>query len=126
MLDSQQWLASGDQDCLIKIWTIGDNTSLITTLEGHTGYVTSLVNLRKGHMASASEDRTIKIWNYDNLEYGVALLATLRGHADKVMDLTLLFDGNLASASWDGTVNIWNLHAIYNYPNRSILIPVDL
>jgi WD40 repeat protein len=60
------------------------------------------------------------------LEYGVALIATLRGHSDFVLCLVLLHDGNLASASWDGTVKIWNLSVILNYPNSSVLIPVDL
>jgi WD40 repeat protein len=83
-----------------------------------------LIGLKKGHMASASWDMSVKIWNYEN-EAGLALLATLRGHNHKVFYLALLSNGDLASASWDRIVKIWNLTAIYSYPNSSILIPVD-
>jgi WD40 repeat protein len=122
LLNNTKWLASGDRDFSIKIWKIEITNALVTSLQGHTGFIRSLVNLKKGHMASASRDMSIKIWNYESLEYGAALLATLKGHSGPVHSLALLPDGNLASASWDLTVKTWNLTAIYNYPNRSNLI----
>jgi WD40 repeat protein len=125
VLNDSKWLASGHRNFLINIWII-EKAWLITSLEGHTGYINSLVALRNGHMASSSKDMSIKVWNYDNLEYGAALLATLRGHSDSVTSLLLLANGNLASCSKDQTVKIWNLPAIYKYPNRSNWIPVDL
>jgi WD40 repeat protein len=125
LLDNRTQLASGDRDFLIKIWNI-ENAHLIANLEGHTRDIMSLVNLRKGHLASASLDMTIKVWNYESLEYGAALVVTLQGHFDYVYGLILLSDGNLASVSWDQTVKFWNLLAVYNYPNRSVLVPVDL
>jgi WD40 repeat protein len=97
---------------------------MLTYLEAHESNIQMLVRLKKGHMASASHDWSVKIWNYEN-KAGLALLATLKGHNHKVWDLCLLRNGDLASASWDRTVKIWNLTAIYSYPNSSVLIPVD-
>jgi WD40 repeat protein len=122
LLNNGTHLASGNRDFSIKILIIEAKLSLVASLQGHTEDVLSLVNLKQGHLASASSDLTIKIWNWESLEYGVALLATLKGHSDTVVSLVLLPNGFLASASWDQSVKTWNLPAIYNYPNRSNLI----
>jgi WD40 repeat protein len=121
LLHNTKWLASGDRDFSIKIWNI-ETSSFVINLQGHTGFIKSFVNLKKGHLASASSDKTVRIWNYESLEYGAALLATLKGHSNSVQSLALLPDDNLASSSLDQTVKMWNLTAIYNYPNRSNLI----
>ena len=49
----------------------------------------SLVVLSDGSLASASGDRTIKIWNTINGN----LIRTLTGHTDAVLALALLLDG---------------------------------
>jgi WD40 repeat protein len=90
--NSTRQLASGDKDFSIKIWHI-DKEALIASIEGHTGVIRSLVNLRKGYLASASADMSIKVWSLKSLEYGAALLATLRGHSDEAYGLLLLCDG---------------------------------
>jgi WD40 repeat protein len=123
VLDNHGWLASGGPDFVIQIWNI-EKEFLVYELAGHTDIVFSLVGLKKGHMASGSFDMSIKIWNYENPEF-VTLLTTLVGHEQSIYSLRLLPDGILASGAWDLTVKLWNLTAIYSYPNRSILIPVD-
>ena len=55
-------------------------------------------------LASASSDKTVKIWNR---ETGVCVL-TLRGHANFVMSLEVLSLGRLASGSIDDTIKIWD------------------
>jgi WD40 repeat protein len=119
--------ASGDRGGIIKLWSLNTSSDgLVTYMDGHEGFIQALIKLKPGHLASASRDKTVKIWNYERyLEYGVALLATLRGHRYTVSCLCLLPDGLLASGSEDKTIKIWNLTAIYSYPNRSVLIPVD-
>jgi WD40 repeat protein len=120
-------MASGDQDGFIKVWSIDAATaaaSLVTFLQAHAHEINAMANLKKGHLASASSDFTIKIWNYDSLkEYGIALLATLTAHSHYVTCLILFANGYLTSGSWDQTVKTWNVAAIYSYPNRSNLIP---
>jgi WD40 repeat protein len=121
-LANEKQIASGESDYLIKIWHM-ETGRLVTYLAGHTGKVFSLVNSKKGHMASNSEDRSfIKIWNYENKGL-VVLLKTFRCRFKIVTSLIPGPDGNLLSADFERKINIWNLKAIYRYPNRSNLIP---
>jgi hypothetical protein len=73
----------------------------------HQDRVTSLViSPDNKYVISASNDKTIKIWDFDNSEE----IRTLYGHEDWVTDLTLTPDGSrILSASRDGTVKTWDL-----------------
>ena len=56
-------------------------------------------------LASASEDKTVKLWNTTTFE----LIGTLRGHTSLVYDVSFNQEGSiLASASEDMTVKLWN------------------
>jgi hypothetical protein len=56
-------------------------------------------------LASASGDRTIKLWD----THGDAPLGTLRGHTDFVRSVVYSPDGSrLASASVDNTIKLWD------------------
>ena len=67
--------------------------------------VESLTVLRDGRLASAFEDRTIKIWDVATR----ACVATLEGHEGRVSSLAVLGDGRLASGSDDQMIKIWDL-----------------
>ena len=79
------------------------------TLVGHSGAINCLILLtnRNGHVASGSDDKTIKIWNVENGK----CLKTLRGHKDAVMGLDVLANGELVSCEWHGIVKIWDLNS---------------
>lgn len=74
-------------------------------LEGHTDWVSSVSFSRDGKiMASASKDKTIKLWNRNG-----TLQKNLLGHTAWVYDVSFSPDGQLiASASWDRTVKLWS------------------
>ena len=74
------------------------------TLSAHNGFIYSLATLPDGDLASASWDKTIKIWDL----YTGVLKRTLMGHKDMVDSLVVLLNGDLASSSHDQTVKIWN------------------
>src|SRR5258708_14386907 len=56
-------------------------------------------------LASASWDKTIKLWDPHTGEH----LRTLEGHSSEVTFVTFSPDGGpLASASWDKTIKLWD------------------
>ncbi len=75
-------------------------------LEGHVDIITHLVFSPDGRfIASASRDKTIKIWSIDGKN-----IATLTGHEDSIISLSFSADGQfLVSGSWDGTAKIWRI-----------------
>ena len=68
--------------------------------------VRSLVLLKDGFtMASASYDKTIKLWDTDTGE--VESGKTLQEHTESVWSLGALEDGRLVSSSEDSSIIIW-------------------
>ncbi|HEV3144844.1 MAG TPA: AAA family ATPase, partial [Gemmataceae bacterium] len=75
--------------------------------KGHAGDITSVSFSTDGKVvATASWDKTIKLWNVASGEE----LLTLSGHGGVVSYVLFADDGNtLATASWDKTVYLWRL-----------------
>ena len=84
-------------------------TGLVRTLEGHSDAVLGVaVTLDGKRVVSASEDKTLKVWD---LETGRAL-RTLKGHTDEVTGVAVTPDGKRAiSRSDDDTLKVWDLES---------------
>jgi WD40 repeat protein len=75
--------------------------------QGHTEKINAIAVSPIGNIAAtASDDRTIRVWNIPNGE----CLHILEGHEDSVADLEISADGSKAlSCSRDGTLRLWDL-----------------
>jgi WD40 repeat protein len=77
------------------------------SLEEHSNSVNSVaISLDGKTLASASDDKTIRLWNLQTQKP----IATLTGHTSSVNSVAISLDGKtLASASDDKTIRLWNL-----------------
>jgi WD40 repeat protein len=78
----------------------------------HKDAINSMILLPNGMIASASNDKTIKIWDINNS----ICIKSLEGHTDNINILVLLSNGMIASGSSDNTIKIWD------YVNENICI----
>ncbi|MFF8730070.1 hypothetical protein ACF073_26855 [Streptomyces sp. NPDC015171] len=87
------------------------NTPLATSLSGHTGalYLTSFSPDGKT-LATASYDRTVRLWNVSDPHRPTPLGKPLTGHGSWVSSAVFSPDGRvLADAGDDGTVRLWDV-----------------
>jgi WD40 repeat protein len=77
----------------------------VTTLYGHMNSVYSIIQLKDGRLASASKDKTIRIWDLGG-NYNCTHI--LQEHSNIVWSLHNLSNGSFASASADKTIRIWS------------------
>ena len=102
--ENHQIVVSGDENGLVKIWQQG---KLIKNLVGHNDAVQAIAISKDGNLIiSASEDKTIKIW-----EKNGKLRKTLIGHTEGVRAVAISPDRTkIVSGSRDKTIRIWDLN----------------
>ncbi|QKQ75422.1 WD40 repeat domain-containing protein [Nostoc sp. TCL240-02] len=115
--EQQNLLASGHEDQTIKLWDINLSAPQLLkvdlqpfrVLHGHSNRVFSVAfSPDRQFLASASADRTIKLWS----PYTGQCLKTLYGHGSWVWTIAFSPDSNLlASGSYDHTVKIWDVRS---------------
>eukprot|EP01052_Picozoa_sp_SAG31_P040688 SAG31_NODE_5956_length_2242_cov_1.588894_2_plen_258_part_00 len=72
-------------------------------LTGHTGAVWGVLELPDGVIATASADKTIRLWR------GAECIRTLAGHSDAVRALQAVPGIGFLSAANDGTCRLWSM-----------------
>jgi WD40 repeat protein len=73
--------------------------------DGHSRTVNALALVSPTVLASASSDKSIKLWDLRTH----TCLATLTGHSDRVFALALVSPTVLASGSLDKSIKLWQL-----------------
>jgi WD40 repeat protein len=83
---------------------------VLAILHGHTGFVRSVAfSPDRKTLASASADKTIRLWNVHTHEQ----LGVLIGHTGPVLSVAFSPNGStLASGSADKTIRLWNVHTL--------------
>ncbi len=126
-------LATGSFDATIRLWDLstalntgvstafaqsnpagfntgGEGGCCLATLQGHRSAVRSLsFSDDGGLLASGSNDRTIRLWDFGNPAALGECLQILNGHEDLVMSICFRPGGRiLASGSNDRTIRLWD------------------
>ena len=112
------FLLSGNDQNEINLWDISSNKKeRIFNFSKHDLWVNCLVKCSLQFFASASNDKTIRIYNFYEREE----VRVLEGHEDGILSLILLKNGNLCSGSADLFIKIWNWNSgecIYTIPGH--------
>lgn len=99
-------LATGGGDAQVRIWDLPNGVLLQDTLTGHSDTINDIAFSPRGLIASASEDRTVRLWIGGP---GAQFAPPLVHHPASVACVAFSADGRLlASGCDDGTVNVWN------------------
>ena len=104
----ERFLVTSNMD----VWD-AESGHLVCRLVGHSDNVTGIAFSSRGTLlASASYDKTIKIWDIQDCDVYSTPIADLAGHEDRVVDVDFISDGSVvASIGWDRTIRIWDWQA---------------
>eukprot|EP00884_Botryococcus_braunii_P003658 jgi/Botrbrau1/13293/Bobra.27_2s0013.1 len=98
-------LAPPGQEGIIKVYNT--STSAESELRGHTGAVLCLA-AAEGLLFSGGQDKSIKVWKYDNDSQTFNPLVELTEHTAPVQSL-MVISNLLFSADWSGCVKAWDM-----------------
>ncbi|XP_039266898.2 notchless protein homolog 1-like [Styela clava] len=110
----QERMVSGSDDFTLCMWKPAEEKKCLTRMTGHQAVVNDVRFSPDGRIiASASFDKSIKIWDGKVGKY----LASLRGHVGPVYQISWSADSRLlVSGSGDSTLKVWDVH------KRSLLL----
>ncbi len=104
------YLAVGSEDGIVRIYN-WVNEKLYHRLSGHEGCINSLAWSSNNILASASSDKTIRLWDVLDLPNSQNYQSkVLIGHAKRALAVSFSPDGKLlASQSQDMTLRFWDV-----------------
>ncbi|XP_053603095.1 phospholipase A-2-activating protein [Plodia interpunctella] len=118
-------LLSSSWDSTAKVWNLNNPNSIPLTIKGHQAAVWAIVEVHNGTYATASADKTIKLWKKDG-----SLISTLTGHTDCVRGLAVATPETFLSCSNDATIRVWTnagqcLNTYYGHTNYIYSISIN-
>jgi WD repeat-containing protein 61 len=108
---SKPTFLTGGRDAHIGVWNLPPKSDLILSIPAHNFAIYSIEFSPDGKlMATASRDKSVKVWDAGSLDLIQRLDSTSGGHNRSVNQLRWLNDRMFVSCGDDGKVIIWNLH----------------
>ncbi|KAL5704350.1 WD repeat-containing protein 12 [Ranunculus cassubicifolius] len=114
---NSRFILTGSSDSFGRLWRADGSCSHV--LEGHKDGITSVSIINPTgvesntnlHVATASKDRTLRLWKFDaeepsNQPRMITSYKVLKGHTASVQSVVSHRD-MLCSGSWDSTINLW-------------------
>jgi len=100
---------TGGRDGTVRSWDLSSGAPRCArTLEGHASWVNDVKRIDSAHLASASSDKSVRLWDTSR----GTLRATLYGHTDYVMALARGADDSahaLASGGLNKELFLWDI-----------------
>jgi len=106
-----QHLLSGGRDAMLNIWTEGESLSIYKGITAHLFTINAIQFNPSGKLfATASRDKTIKIWDAQSYKL-LKVIEAIRdlGHVNSVNHILWLSESILLSCSDDRTIKIWEI-----------------
>jgi hypothetical protein len=100
------WVVSASGDQTLRVWDVPARRC-VGVLEGHSQWVRAVACLGGGRVASASLDRSVRLWRVPPGPGPGRAERTLTGHEDGVVCLAVC-GGRVASGSMDQTIRLWD------------------
>ncbi|XP_026751047.2 phospholipase A-2-activating protein [Galleria mellonella] len=118
-------LLSSSWDSTAKVWNLNNPNAIPITLKGHQAAVWAVVELHNNTYATASADKTIKLWNKEGVP-----ISTLTGHTDCVRGLAVANPETFLSCSNDASIRLWTnkgqcLNTYYGHSNYIYSISIN-
>jgi len=111
-IEREEWFVVGSGDGYICVYNYNTMEEVVDMIEAHDSHSIMCLAVSPTHpfVLSASDDHTIKLWDWTN-EW--QCIKTFEGHNDTVTQV--MFDPrnseSFASSSLDHTIKIWNVHS---------------
>lgn len=114
-------VVGGTDDGRILIFDI--NKGITEPLTSHTKRIRSLLWLNQSNLlASASDDRTIRLWNMLNIEGAEEAGKVLNGHHGNIYQIAASTNEQMIlSSSEDGTVRLWDMRPAPDSKSSSLV-----
>jgi WD40 repeat protein len=108
----EQTLVSGGRDAHLKVWKISDTSIPVIDVSAHWFTINHILcHADQPLIATASRDKTIRIWHQDDFRLIKSLdAAKSGGHINSVNRIAWSEDGSeLYAASDDATISVWTI-----------------
>lgn len=108
-LPEEHLLYTAGKDAHIRVWD-AKTRQLLESIPAHNYGIYSLVKWQPGLLASASRDKTIKLWDPYNFDHPLRIdYKTFKGHQRSVNALHVCeWNNSLISAGDDGKIMVWS------------------